>query len=46
MKAFKSLVAGLPVLALLLPGTAAAQPADVWKFEASVYFFWPTSVAR
>jgi hypothetical protein len=39
MKAFKPLVAGLPVLALLLPGISAAQPADVWKFEASLYFY-------
>ena len=38
MKVYKSLVAGLPVLALLLPGTAAAQPADVCRFEASVDF--------
>ena len=39
MKAFKSLVAGLPALVLLLPGIPAAQPADVWKFEASLYFY-------
>ncbi len=39
MKAFKSIVAGVPALALLLPGTAVAQTADVWRFEASVYLF-------
>jgi hypothetical protein len=39
MKALRSLVAALPVLAFLVPGAPAAQPADVWRYEASVYFF-------
>jgi hypothetical protein len=39
MKALRSLLAALPVLAVLVPGAPAAQPADAWKYEASVYFF-------
>jgi len=39
MKAPGSPVAGLLAVALLFPGISAAQPADDWKYEASVYFY-------
>ena len=39
MKAFKTLVAAVPLLAAFLPGVSAAQAASDWKYEASLYMF-------
>lgn len=39
MKAFRSVVAAVPLLAVFLPGVSAAQASSDWKYEASVYMF-------
>jgi hypothetical protein len=39
MRAFKSVVATVALLAVLLPGVSAAQASSDWKYEASVYMF-------
>ena len=39
MKAFKTVVTALPLLALFLPAISAAQASSDWKYEASLYMF-------
>jgi hypothetical protein len=39
MKSLRSLAASLLAAAFLIPGSPAAQPAETWKYEASLYFF-------